>query len=44
MHIHSGVAHALNIFLLVLLVGTIWRLVAMKLSQTSVGQAMAFMY
>lgn len=41
---HLGVGHAISTFLLVILVGTLWRLAAIKLKDGPVGQAMAFMY
>lgn len=43
-HVHLGALEAAKIFLAVILVGTIWRLTAGYFSDTSIGQAMAFMY
>jgi len=44
MHVHLGLLNSLIIFAGVLAWGTIWRLIAMHLSQNSWGQAMAIMY
>lgn len=44
MHVHIGLQTALSVFAMVLLVGTLWRVAAMKLSNTAIGQAMALMY
>lgn len=44
MHIHIGFMFALSAFLSVLLFGTLWRIAAMKLKDTALGQAMAVMY
>lgn len=44
MHIHIGLVHLGLVFLGVVLIGTFWRLLAGLLSDTAVGQAMAFMY
>lgn len=44
MHVHIGAASAIASFLTVILVGTIWRIGALLLKNTAVGQTMAFMY
>ena len=50
MHTHFSAMHALNIFLAVLIVGTLWRLGSLHLSAAgnpalkNLGQAMAFQY
>lgn len=44
MHIHSGALHAATVFLSVIVIGFFWRLIAGHLSDTPVGQAMAFVY
>lgn len=44
MHVHIGVLQGFIVFAFVLLFGTGWRLIALHLSQTPIGQAMAFMY
>lgn len=50
MHIHLGVAHLVGVFLGVLLLGTLWRILAFKLAAANsqmaedIGKAMAFMY
>lgn len=43
-HIHASAMSAVTVFLMVVLVGALWRLAAMHLSQTSLGKAMAVLY
>lgn len=43
-HIHVSAMTALTAFLMVALVGTLWRLASMHLSDSSIGKAMAFIY
>lgn len=44
MHIHLGLTHALTVFLSVIVVGFFWRLASMYWRNSSIGQAMAFLY
>lgn len=44
MHIHVSLLASLGAFLGVLVWGFFWRVIALKFSHTSVGQAMAFIY
>lgn len=44
MHVHLGALDAIKVFLMVILVGFVWRVVAMCLSDTSLGRAMAVLY
>ena len=50
MHTHFSAVHALNIFLAVLIVGSLWRLGAAHLAAANnetaahIGRAMAFQY
>jgi hypothetical protein len=44
MHIHIGLAYAFTTFLVVIGMGTLWRLGALLLKDSAIGQAMAFMY
>jgi Pyruvate/2-oxoacid:ferredoxin oxidoreductase gamma subunit len=44
MHIHIGLLHGLVIFANVVVFGFFWRLLAMKFSQSVIGQAMGFIY
>lgn len=44
MHIHVGLVHGLTIFATVVIFGFLWRVTAGLLHDTSVGQAMAFIY
>ena len=50
MHIHLGIMHLISGFLGVILVGTLWRILAFKLAAgdsqmgAEIGQAMAFVY
>jgi hypothetical protein len=41
-HLHIGLAEALKIFLLWLLIAIPWKLIAIWLHNTRIGQAMAF--
>lgn len=43
-HIHVGLVQGLAVFGMVLLIGGIWRLVAMMNADNPFGQAMAFLY
>lgn len=43
-HIHLGPVEVVRVFAIVLLAGTLWRIVAGWLRETAIGQAMAFMY
>lgn len=44
MRLQVGVLDALAIFAMVLVVGYFWRVTAMKMSDTAIGQAMAVVY
>lgn len=44
MHIHIGALDAAKAFLGVIIIGFFWRLIAGHLSDSPVGQAMAFVY
>lgn len=43
-HVHVSFMTAVMTFLMVIIVGAAWRLAAMRLSDSSVGKAMAFVY
>lgn len=43
-HVHISVLQALLVFLMVALVGLIWKIGAMKLADKPIGKAMAFVY
>lgn len=43
-HIHVSAMTAVTTFLMVVIVGALWRLLAMRLSETSLGKAMAVFY
>ena len=43
-HIHIGLMPALTAFAMVASVGVIWRVIALLLHNTRVGQAMSFVY
>lgn len=44
MHIHIGALDAIKVFLCVVIVGFFYRTIAGLLSDTAIGQAMAFVY
>lgn len=44
MHVHTSALQAVLIFAMVLLIGTVWRVVSAHKSESAVGKAMAFMY
>lgn len=44
MHVHVGLLYALVIFANVIVIGFFWRLLAIKLHNTPIGQAMSFIY
>jgi hypothetical protein len=44
MHVHIGALDAIKVFLYVVIVGFFWRTTAAALSDTPVGQAMAYLY
>jgi hypothetical protein len=44
MHVHIGVIMALSSFASVIIVGFFWRLMSMHISDSPIGQAMAFVY
>jgi hypothetical protein len=44
MHIHIGALDMVKVFLYVVIVGFFWRVIAGKLSDNPIGQAMAFLY
>lgn len=44
MHVHVGILKGLLTFLDVIIFGFFWRLISMSNADTSVGQAMAFIY
>lgn len=43
-HIHVSAMTAVTAFFMVVIVGALWRLAAMHLSDSSLGKAMAFLY
>lgn len=43
-HVHASAMSAVAIFLMVVLVGTFWRLAAMHLADRPLGKAMSVMY
>lgn len=43
-HIHIGLMPALTAFAMVASVGVIWRVIALWLHNTRIGQAMSFVY
>ena len=43
-HVHLGAMDAVKTFLMVIVVGTIWRLIAGYFHDTPIGQGMAYMY
>jgi hypothetical protein len=43
-HIHIGALDAVKAFLSVIIIGFFWRLIAGHLSDSPIGQAMAFVY
>lgn len=43
-HIHTSAMTAIATFLMLIPIFALWRLVAMHLSQTSIGKAMAFVF
>jgi len=44
MHSHLGALDIVKTFMAVIIVGTIWRLIAAYNSQNGLGQAMSFIY
>lgn len=44
MHVHLGALDAIKVFLYVIVVGFFWRMIAGKLSDGPIGQAMAILY
>lgn len=44
MHIHVGALDMVKVFLYVVIVGFFWRVIAGKMSDNPIGQAMAFLY
>jgi hypothetical protein len=44
MHVHVSVADLLKVFAYVVIAGSFWRILAMRLKDTALGQAMAFIY
>jgi len=44
MHVHIGALDAVKGFLYVVIVGFFWRTTAALLSDTTIGQAMAYLY
>jgi hypothetical protein len=43
-HIHVGALDAFKVFLYVIIIGFFWRIIAGKMSDNPIGQAMAFLY
>ena len=43
-HIHVSAMSAVTMFFMVVIVGALWRLAAMHMSDNSFGKAMAFLY
>jgi hypothetical protein len=44
MHIHVSLMTAFVTFLSVIIIGAFWRLLSMRMAETSIGKAMAFVY
>jgi hypothetical protein len=44
MHMHVGAVAALTVFAYVLILGFLWRTLASTLSDSPIGQAMAYIY
>jgi hypothetical protein len=44
MHVHVSLVTSFVTFLSVIIIGAFWRLLSMRLSETSIGKAMAFVY
>lgn len=44
MHLHASAMTAFLTFAMVIIVGALWRLVSMRLADTTAGKAMAFVY
>lgn len=44
MHIHVSVLDAMTVFIMVVLVGAVWRAIAARYASTPWGQAMAALY
>lgn len=43
-HVHASTLSALVVFADVIVLGFLWRWLAMRLSESSIGKAMAFIY
>jgi hypothetical protein len=44
MHIHLGILLSITTFLHVIIIGFFWRVIAGHLADSTIGQAMAFVY
>lgn len=44
MHVHASFLSAIATFLQVIIIGFVWRTIALRWHETSAGKAMAFLY
>lgn len=44
MHVHGSALDAMVMFAFLIIIGALWRTTAIKLSDRSIGRAMAFVY
>lgn len=44
MHVHDSALQAFIVFAMVLVLGAGWRIVSARISESALGQAMAFVY